>query len=130
MSASWRLVFTFFFNQQMIFSSSIYSRLLCPQPHFALLQPQNKGWPYIWTLRKCTWTLCYLLTEQQSQYNEFSLKYTRIIMMVITQNYGLHHWSNLENWQGKMQRSARYLNIRQLQDCATDILDKKQPIIA
>lgn len=67
---------------------------------------------------------------QWSHCNEFSLKDTRITTMVITQNYGLRHWSNLENWQGKMQRSARYLNIRQLQGCATVTLDKKQPIIA
>lgn len=58
------------------------------------------------------------------------IKVYQTVMMAITQNYGLHHWSKLENWQGKMQRGARYLNTRLLQDCATDILDKRQPIIA
>lgn len=107
----------------------------CLHAHFASRESQNTGCPYtcvlkIWAPRKFMGTCYYFLTQQWSHCNEFSLEYTRIIMMVITENYGLHHWSNLENWQRKTQRSARHLNIRQLQDCATDILDKKQPIIA
>lgn len=32
------------------------------------------------------------------------IKSTRTVMTAITQNYGLHHWSKLENWQGETQR--------------------------